>query len=329
MEREQKSVLVTGGAGYIGSHTCKILHQKGYLPITLDNLIHGHRRAVRWGPLIEGDIADEQVLESLVATHHPIAAIHFAAFIEVEESTRNPFKYYDNNSVGSLTLFHHLFKLGVNKIIFSSTAAVYGDPGHSNPISEQETTRPLSPYGQSKLMAEQILKDLATSTDGRFVILRYFNATGADSKGEIGSYHQNPSHLIPRALDVALGRCSSLKIFGNDYPTASGTCVRDYIHVDDLAEAHIRALEYLEKGGKSEIFNVGTGQGFSVTEVIEAARKITGHAIPAETVTRRNGDPAVLIADCSRIQKVLSWKPRHSSLSEMIQSTWNWMRTRD
>ncbi|MGD8263581.1 MAG: UDP-glucose 4-epimerase GalE, partial [Desulfobacterales bacterium] len=268
-------ILVTGGAGYIGAHACKALSKTGYTPITYDNLVYGHRSAVKWGPLEEGDISDRQRLESVIDKYKPMAVMHFAAYAYVGESVDNPSKYYHNNVAGSLTLLETMRQCGIDKIIFSSTCATYGMP-EQIPITEDHPQNPINPYGRSKLMIEWMLDDFAHAYGLKYVSLRYFNAAGANPDAEIGENHDPETHLIPLVLDVALGRRNHLEIFGTDYDTTDGTCIRDYIHVTDLADAHLLALKYLLDGGQRNVFNLGNGNGFSVREVVAAALKITG-----------------------------------------------------
>ena len=268
-------VLVTGGAGYIGAHACKALSNAGYTPVTYDNLVYGHRAAVKWGPLEEGDISDRRRLELVFHQYKPIAVMHFAAYAYVGESVENPAKYYRNNTAGTLSLLESMKKCSIDKFIFSSTCATYGMPNQI-PIVENHPQNPINPYGRSKLMIEWILRDFSAAYDLKYVALRYFNAAGADPQGEVGEKHNPETHLIPLVLDVAAGKSKDIKIFGNDYPTADGTCIRDYIHVTDLARAHVLALERLLDGAASDFYNLGQGQGFSVKEVVEQVSKVTG-----------------------------------------------------
>jgi len=318
-----KSVLVTGGAGYIGAHACKALSQAGYTPITYDNFVYGHPEAVRWGPLEKGDIADRKQLEMVMQKYNPIAVMHFAAYAYVGESVENPAKYYRNNAAGTLSLLESMRNCNIDKIIFSSTCATYGMP-EQIPIYESHPQNPINPYGRSKIIIEWALKDFAAAYDLKFVSLRYFNAAGADPDGEIGEDHDPETHLIPLVLEVALGTRNQLEIFGTDYATPDGTCIRDYIHVSDLADAHLLALEYLNGGGQSDVYNLGNGNGFSVKEVVAAAMKITGCDIPCLEVDRRPGDPAVLIGSSDKIRDVLGWQPRHNNLDTIITTAWQW-----
>jgi UDP-glucose-4-epimerase GalE len=318
-----KSVLVTGGAGYIGAHACKALSQAGYTPITYDNFVYGHPEAVRWGPLEKGDIADRKQLEMVMQKYNPIAVMHFAAYAYVGESVENPAKYYRNNAAGTLSLLESMRNCNIDKIIFSSTCATYGMP-EQIPIYESHPQNPINPYGRSKIIIEWALQDFAAAYDLKFVSLRYFNAAGADPDGEIGEDHDPETHLIPLVLAVALGRRNQLEIFGTDYATPDGTCIRDYIHVSDLADAHLLALEYLKGGGQSDVYNLGNGNGFSVKEVVAAAMKITGCDIPCLEVDRRPGDPAVLIGSSDKIRDVLGWQPRYNNLDTIITTAWQW-----
>ena len=316
-------ILVTGGAGYIGAHACKTLSHAGYLPITYDNLVYGHREAVKWGPLEEGDIIDQQRLETVLQKYNPAAVMHFAAYAYVGESVENPAKYYRNNVAGTLSLLESMRNCNIDKIIFSSTCATYGMP-EQIPLPEHHPQNPINPYGRSKLIIEWVLQDFAVAYDFKYVLLRYFNAAGADPDVEIGEDHDPETHLIPLILDVALGRRKRLEIFGTDYSTPDGTCIRDYIHVSDLADAHLLAMKYLDDGGQSAVFNLGNGNGFSVREVIAAARKITGKNIAGKATVRRPGDPAVLIGSSDKIRKILGWKPLYDSLDTIITTAWQW-----
>ena len=318
-----KSVLVTGGAGYIGAHACKALAEAGYTPVTYDNFVYGHPEAVRWGPLEKGDIGDREQLEMVMKKYNPSAVMHFAAYAYVGESVTNPAKYYQNNVAGTLSLLESMNSCSIDNIIFSSTCATYGMPDQI-PIDENHPQNPINPYGRSKLMIEWILKDFAAAYDLKFVSLRYFNAAGADPDAEIGENHDPETHLIPLVLDVALGIRNRIEIYGTDYNTPDGTCIRDYIHVSDLADAHLLALEYLNAGGQSEVFNLGNGNGFSVREVITAAMKVTGCDIPYLESKKRPGDPAVLIGSTEKIRDNLGWRTVHNSLDAIIRTAWRW-----
>ena len=316
-------MLVTGGGGYIGSHACKALEKAGYIPVTYDNLIYGHTWAVKWGPFEEGDILDRQRLDEVIHKYKPEAIMHFAAFAYVGESVENPGKYYRNNVAGSLTILEAMRDHGIRDIVFSSTCAVYGNP-ETIPISEDHPTMPINPYGFSKYAVERMLDDFSAVHDMRYVSLRYFNAAGADPDAEIGEDHDPETHLIPLVLDAAAGRSENVKIFGTDYDTPDGTCIRDYVHVSDLADAHVLALEYLKDTGKNDIFNLGNGDGFSVKDVIETAGKITGKEIRANESKKRLGDPAVLVGSSVKIQKVLGWQSQYAGIEKIIQTAWNW-----
>jgi UDP-arabinose 4-epimerase len=324
-ETPQRTILVTGGAGYIGSHACKALAQKGYTPIAYDNLVYGHRDAVRWGPLEMGDIADRERLDEVIAHYRPEAVMHFAAYAYVGESVQNPAKYYRNNVAGTLNLLEALVHHGIGRIVFSSTCATYGIPEHI-PIDDQHPQQPINPYGASKLMIERMLQDFDVAYGLRSVSLRYFNAAGADPDGEIGEDHDPETHLVPLALQAALGQRGALRVFGTDYPTPDGSCIRDYVHVSDLAQAHVQALDYLADGGASIALNLGTGQGHSVLEVIEAARIVSGREIPVVLAGRREGDPPVLMAVADRARSVLGWQPIYPNLEDMLRHAWDWHR---
>jgi UDP-arabinose 4-epimerase len=317
------TVLVTGGAGYIGSHACKALAGAGYTPLSYDNLSYGHPWAVRWGPLEQGDIADRATLDNVIARHRPSAVMHFAAYTYVGESVDNPGKYYRNNVAGTLTLLEAVRDHGIPHFIFSSTCATYGIPQRV-PIAETHPQQPINPYGASKLMIERMLEDFGAAHGLRSVALRYFNAAGADPDGELGEDHDPETHLIPLALQAMLGQRADLAIFGTDYPTADGTAIRDYIHVTDLADAHVQALRYLERGGAGTAFNLGTGRGYSVREVVDTIAAVTGRRAPTRTAPRRPGDPAVLVAAAQRGMDVLGWQPRCSELPHIITTAWRW-----
>ena len=316
-------ILVTGGAGYVGSHACKALAATGHEPIVYDNLVNGHRRFVRWGPFEEGDILDAQRLDAVMATHKPDAVMHFAAHAYVGESVTDPGKYYRNNVAGTLTVLEAMRDHNIKKMVFSSTCATFGIPEQS-PIDEDAPQRPINPYGASKLMIERMLADFHAAHGLGFASLRYFNAAGADPDGEIGENHDPETHLIPLVLQTASEKQPYITIFGDDYPTLDGTCIRDYIHVTDLADAHVLALAYLADGGPSLAFNLGTGQGHSVRQVIDAAKAVTGRAIPEVIAPRRSGDPPELVASPGRVRRILGWKPQYSALEGMISTAWNW-----
>ena len=318
------AILVLGGAGYIGSHTALELVKAGNEVVIADNLVTGYRKAIPEGAkFYEGDIRDFDFLDKLFQQEKIDAVIHFAAYSLVGESVTNPLKYYDNNLYGTKVLLEAMVKNNVGKIVFSSTAATYGEP-ENIPILESDRTCPTNPYGETKLAMEKMFKWTAEAHGLRYVSLRYFNACGADESGTIGEAHNPESHLIPLILQVPNGKRETISIYGTDYDTPDGTCIRDYIHVTDLAQAHILAVKYLANGGKSDIFNLGNGVGYSVREVIETARKVTGHPIPATESSRRAGDPARLVASSEKAKSVLGWKPVHDSLEEIIASAWNW-----
>jgi UDP-arabinose 4-epimerase len=318
------TILVTGGAGYIGSHTCKALSKAGYNPVAYDNLVYGHAWAVKWGPLQQGDILDRARLCAVIRASGAQAVIHLAGFAYVRESVADPGKYYRNNVAGTLTLLDAMRECGLDKIVFSSTCATYGVP-QTLPITEETPQKPVNPYGTSKLMIEQILADCRRAYGMRAVSLRYFNAAGADPDGDIGEDHDPETHLIPLVLDAACGRRPHITIFGDDYETADGTCVRDYIHVSDLAKAHVLALRGLETGTlQHEAYNLGTGHGHSVAEVLKAAKLVTGRNIPVLSGPRREGDPAVLLADPSRAKRDLLFSPDFPRIEDMLLSAWRW-----
>jgi UDP-glucose-4-epimerase GalE len=316
-------ILVTGGAGYIGSHAAKALARAGYEPVSYDNLGRGHRAAVRWGPLVVGDLADRALLAETMRRHQVAAVMHFAAFAYVGESVQEPALYFRNNVANSLTLLEAMGEAGVRHIVFSSTCATYGLPDKM-PIAEDAPQRPVNPYGESKLMIERMLHWLGPARGLRHAALRYFNAAGADPEGEIGEEHEPETHLIPLVLLTALGRRAAIDIFGTDYPTPDGTAIRDYIHVQDLADAHVLALKHLLKGGDSLALNLGTGEGHSVRAVIEAAERVTGRAIARRETARRPGDPPTLVADARKANALLGWTPRLSGLDDIIASAWAW-----
>lgn len=318
------TILVLGGAGYIGSHTVYELIENGEDVAIIDNLQTGHIKAVHpKARFYKGDIRNREFLDSVFAKEKIDAVIHFAAYSLVGESMEKPLKYYENNLCGTKILLDSMVANGINKIVFSSTAATYGEP-ESLPILETDKTEPTNPYGETKLAMEKMFKWVGRAHNINFVSLRYFNACGAHVSGEIGEDHAVETHLIPLILQVPNNKREHIYIFGDDYKTKDGTCIRDYIHVTDLAQAHILAVKYLRNGGNSDIFNLGNGIGFSVKEVIETARKVTGHPIPAQISPRRAGDPAKLIASSNKARKILGWKPEHAELEEIIATAWNW-----
>ncbi len=319
-------ILVTGGAGYIGAHACKALRAAGHEPVTLDDYRTGWRQAVRYGPAIEADLNDLDAVRAAVARAEPDAAMHFAALSNVGESVRHPGLYWRNNVGGSLNLLTALAETGVDKIVFSSTAATYGEPDE-DPITEDAPQRPINPYGASKLAVEAMLEDFERAHGLRSIAFRYFNVAGADEDREIGEHHVPETHLIPLVLDAAAGARDAITIFGEDYDTPDGTCIRDYVHVMDLIDAHVLGLERLLAGGQSLRLNLGVGRGFSVREVIDAARPVVGVPIPVVSGARREGDPTRLVCDGSRARATLGWRPTRSTLERMIADAWAWRRT--
>jgi UDP-glucose-4-epimerase GalE len=317
------NILVTGGAGYIGSHACKALAANGFQPVVYDSLVRGHRSLVKWGDLIVGDLHDTETLAGVFRRYQPAGVLHFAAFAYVGESVEHPQKYFHNNVGGSLQLLRVLLEHGTPPIVFSSTCATYGIP-RSLPITETSEQDPTNPYGLTKLMVEKILRAYSEAYGLRAMILRYFNACGADPTGEIGELHDPEPHLIPRVLQAAAGNLEALEIFGTDYPTRDGTCVRDYIHVSDLADAHVAALRLLLAGSETRALNLGIGTGFTVREVIRAAERVTGRSIAVRESPRRPGDPPELVANSSLAATVLGLRPRFTNIEEMIQTAWAW-----
>ncbi len=316
-------IVLTGAAGYIGSHTAKYLAKLGFQPVAMDDLRTGHREAVRWGPLAECDIGDTQAVRQVLEEHRPQAVIHFAASTYVGESIEQPSEYFQNNVVSTLNLLDSMRSAGVNTIVFSSSCAIYGQP-QNLPLTESTPARPLNPYGESKLFIERALEWYGRAYGLRWVALRFFNAAGADPDGELGETHDRETHLIPLAILAALGKAPPLSIFGGDYPTPDGSAVRDYVHVTDLASAHHLALLHLLAGGESGAFNLGTGSGYSVFEIVNAVEAATGRSVPANVAPRRSGDPAVLIADGARAKEVLGWTPKHSGIDEIMRSACAW-----
>jgi UDP-glucose 4-epimerase len=322
----QPTILVTGGAGYIGSHAVLALQNSGYNVVVLDNLVYGHREiaeAVLKVELVMGDTGDRALLDNLFSTRKIDAVMHFAAYAYVGESVEAPDKYYRNNVVGTLTLLEAMQAAGINKFVFSSTCATYGEP-KTIPIPEEHPQNPINPYGMTKLMVEKILADFDRAYGLKSTIFRYFNAAGAAPDGSLGEDHNPETHLIPLTLFAALGQRESIAIFGTDYPTPDGTCIRDYIHVSDLASAHVLGLEYLLKGGQTEVFNLGNGSGFSVKEVIETAREVTGREIKAEERDRRPGDPPMLVGSAEKAKTILGWNPQYPELRDIIAHAWQW-----
>jgi len=318
-------ILITGGAGYVGSHTNKLLSQHGYETVVFDNLIYGHREFIKWGKFFLGDLANKEQLRNCFRTYTIEAVMHFSGYAYVGESVVDPSKYYHNNVANTLNLLDVMREFHVNCFIFSSSCVIYGIP-HQIPITEDHPQHPINPYGKSKLMVEQILRDFDSAYSLNHVNLRYFNAAGADPDAEIGESHNPETHLIPLVLDAAQGKSEDIKIFGTDYDTPDGTCIRDYIHVTDLADAHLKGLLYLMNDGKSDSFNLGNGNGFSVREVIETARRVTGKGIKATAWERRAGDPPVLIGSSDKAKQILDWKPHYNDLSTIIETAWNWQK---
>ncbi len=315
-------ILITGGAGYIGSHVNKELNKLGYETIVVDNLVNGHRELVRWGKLYEVDLLNKGALRDILESERIDAVMHFAAFAYVGESVREPKKYYLNNVVGTLSLLEAMLEAGVDKLIFSSTCAVYGNPKYI-PIDEEHPKNPINPYGRSKLAVEHMLEDFGRAYGLRYVSLRYFNAAGADPEGEIGEWHEPETHLIPNVIYAALGIKPYVEVFGTDYNTEDGTCVRDFIHVSDLASAHVRALEYLINGGESCALNLGAGEGYSVRRILELVERISGRSFEVKYSQRREGDPPVLISDPSKAKKVLGWEAEYG-IEDIIRTAFNW-----
>ena len=325
MDADRGAILVTGGAGYIGSHAAKALAQSGRRAVVYDNLSAGHRGAVRWCELVVADLHDTATLRETIRAHRVSAVMHFAALASVGDSVRDPLSYYRENLEGTLGLLRVMVEEGVRPLIFSSTAAVFGEPVET-PITEAHDTRPINPYGETKLAIERALGHVERAYGLRSIALRYFNAAGADLDGEIGEDHDPEAHLIPLAIDAARGG-APLRVFGDDYPTPDGTCLRDYIHVTDLARAHVLALQHLEAGGASGRYNLGSGQPFSVKDVIGAVERVTGLRVPWTPDARREGDPSVLFASSARIQRELGWRQSTSSLDEIVQTAWRWHAT--
>ena len=330
MTPAKPTILVTGGAGYIGSHAVKALIGAGYEVIVLDNLVYGHRELVEEVlkvELIVGDISDRPLLDKLFASRNIAAVMHFSAYAYVGESVTDPAKYYRNNVIGTITLLEAMIAFSIKQFVFSSTCATYGVP-HTVPITEDHPQNPINPYGATKLMVERILQDFDIAYGLKSVYFRYFNAAGADPAGLLGEDHNPETHLLPLVLMAALGKRDSVSIFGTDYPTPDGTCIRDYIHVTDLAEAHILGLEYLLKGGNTSVFNLGNGQGFSVKEAIDTARSVTGREIKVVMSDRRPGDPPILVGSSDKARNILGWEPKYPALKEILIHAWNWHQQR-
>jgi UDP-glucose 4-epimerase len=330
VSQAQPTILVTGGAGYIGSHAVLSLQQAGYDVVVLDNLVYGHRELVEdvlKTKLVVGDTNDRALLDQLFASHEIAAVMHFAAYAYVGESVGDPAKYYRNNVVGTLTLLEAMLAANIKRFVFSSTCATYGVP-KTVPIPEDHPQNPINPYGMTKLMVEHILSDFDAAHDFRSVCFRYFNAAGADPEGRLGEDHNPETHLIPLVLQTALGKREAISVFGTDYPTPDGTCIRDYIHVNDLATAHVLGLNYLLNGGKSQAFNLGNGSGFSVKQVIEMAREVTGREIKVVECDRRPGDPPALVGSSAKAKEILSWQSEYADLKQIMTHAWNWHQKR-
>ncbi|TPJ08638.1 UDP-glucose 4-epimerase GalE [Mesorhizobium sp. B2-7-3] len=315
----QPAVLVTGGAGFIGSHTCKLLAAAGYLPVAFDNMSRGNRKSVAWGPLVVGDIRDRDALRAAIEAYRPASIIHFAALAYVGESVGQPAEYYSTNVTGTIAVLDAARAHSIENIIFSSSCATYGVP-EALPIRETSSQNPISPYGRTKLIGEQIISDYANAYGMKFAILRYFNACGADPDGELGEWHSPETHLVPRVLMAASGIIDEIEVFGTDYETSDGTCVRDYIHVSDLARAHLKALQHLEGGGQSLAVNLGTGRGVSIKEIVQAVSRMTSRPVPAVFRARRPGDPAELYADPSKARAHLGFVPQLSDIDTIVRS---------
>lgn len=321
---KNKNVLVTGGAGYVGAHTCKWLAEQGYNPIVFDNFSYGHKYAVRWGDFITGDLTQYPDINKALIKTKPIGVIHCAALTYVGESVHKPAEYYHNNVIGTFNLCNAMVTNKINNIVFSSTCATYGNVGNSPIIDDVTPQNPINSYGNTKLVAELMLKDFHTAYKLNYVILRYFNVAGADPEGVIGEDHTPETHLIPLVIDVALGKQENIKIFGTDYNTKDGTCIRDYIHVNDLAYAHCLSLEYLLHKQPSDSFNLGTGQGYSVKEIIQAVATVSGKNISTINELKRIGDPAILIAESSKAKKILKWQPKYTDINSIVSTAYNW-----
>lgn len=319
------SILICGGAGYIGSHINKLLAKSGYDTIVYDSLIYGHKEAVKWGKFIQSDLADTSALDKVFTENKIDAVFHFAAFAYIGESVNEPAKYYINNVVNTINLLEAMRRHGCNKIVFSSTCATYGVP-EVVPITEDMPQNPINPYGATKLMVERIFKDYSKAYGLKFAALRYFNAAGADSECEIGENHNPETHIIPLVIDAAYGKQPDIKVFGTDYPTRDGTCIRDYIHVSDLADAHLKALEYLDNGGESNFFNLGNELGTTVLEVIASVKKVTGKDFKVTIADRRAGDPPVLVGSGKRAQEILGWKPEFADIDIIVKHAIEWYK---
>lgn len=322
---KNKAILVTGGAGYIGSHVCKSLSKAGFDPITYDNLSTGHKHAVKWGDFEEGDILDTENLQRVINKHEIEAVVHMAAFIAVGESVQFPGKYYKNNTMGGLSVIEAMKNCSIDKIVFSSTAAVYGIP-EQMPIVEESPIKPINPYGFSKFVVEQMLRDFKVSDNIKSVTLRYFNVAGADPETKIGCEHKNPNNLIPVIMNVLSGKQDYLEVFGTDYDTHDGTAIRDYIHVTDLADAHVLSLNHLFDEGENLTLNLGTGRGHSVKEVVDSVNKVTGKKVATKNALRRAGDPPILYANAQKAQEIIKFKTTYSDLDAITKSAWDWQQ---
>lgn len=320
---DRPAILVTGGAGYIGSHSCRALHEAGFTPVCFDNLSTGHRQFAKWGPLVLGDIQDSGLVAETLKAYRAVAVMHFAAFSLVGEANSDPQKYYSNNVGGTLSLLRGMRDAGCSKLVFSSTGAVYGNAS-SEPIREDAPSNPLNTYGSTKWMIERVLADYGRAYDLKSICLRYFNASGADPSGEIGELHDPESHLIPRAIMAVQGYVNDFAVFGDDYDTPDGSAIRDYIHVSDLAQAHVLAIQSLLAGSNGGTFNLGTGHGYSVKEILSAISKVTGRRVPHVVKPRRAGDPAILVADADAARRVLKLAPRFSDIETIISTAWAW-----
>lgn len=316
-------ILVTGGAGYIGSNMCKHLDERGYTPIVLDNLVTGHHQAVKWGPFVEGSMGDTALLNQIFKEYKPRAVMHFAAFCYVSESVNHPSRYYRNNVTGTMNLIDAMVTSNIPYLIFSSSCATYGNPMEL-PMTEDHPQHPINPYGWSKLMVEQILADMKKAHGLEYTSLRYFNAAGADPEGELGEDHTPETHLIPLILQTALGQRDVIQVFGDDYPTVDGTCIRDYIHINDIAQAHLLALERLLNNHPGDIYNLGNGNGYSVKQIIDAAQAVTGKKISIKKALRREGDPSTLISSSQKARDILGWKPEYPDIHDIIRTAWEW-----
>lgn len=320
-------VLVTGGAGYIGSHVCKRLAIEGFAPVVYDNLVNGYREFVKWGELVVGDLEDHEQLDETLRKYKPEAVLHFAAHAYVGESVQDPLKYYRNNFFGTLSLLEAMKRHDVNDLVFSSTCATYGIP-RDDFLNENHVQHPINPYGRTKYFVEQMISDLGASSDFKSIFLRYFNAAGCDFDLEVGEDHVPETHLIPLLLQVASGEKDSITVFGQDYSTSDGTCIRDYIHVNDLAVAHVKALRILRNERCSNVFNLGNGRGFSVLEVVDAVRRVTGKKVPVIFGDRREGDPPRLVADAGKAKEIMGWEPEYEDLDTIVDSAWRWHQSR-